>query len=265
MECSHQRLLREGAQQASETDDTVTCVTLTTDTPIVHAWIMEPVFYFEHRHDKEREAEEKRRAEEQALRDAEPPIPEGRARGKLVYFKEGKYGFIRPNDGTKKEDNAFFALSELTPKNLATKLKIGDYLEYTPEEAEKPKARDVRRAPRPPKKKKKAKDDEEARAPSPPPAPAEPVSALEALALDVESRAPPKDGDEPADPGARPDRLLGYGRRSLNLKPKTKVGDDEPASYGPSKIAKGPDQGSKRERNSQLQRLISRPFSTRFG
>jgi hypothetical protein len=65
------------------------------------------------------------------------------------------------------------------------------------------------------------------------------VSALEALALDVESRAPPKEGDEPADPGARPDRLLGYGRRSLNLKPKTKVGDDEPASYGPSKIAKG--------------------------
>ena len=80
-----------------------------------------------------------------------------------------------------------------------------------------------------------------ARAPSPPPAPAEPVSALEALALDVESRAPPKDGDEAADPGARPDRLLGYGRRSLNLKPKTKVGDDEPATYGPSKIAKGPD------------------------
>ena len=190
---------------------------------------------------KKREAEEKRRAEEQALRDAEPPIPEGRARGKLVYFKEGKYGFIRPNDGTKKEDNAFFALSELTPNDLATKLKIGDYLEYTPEEAEKPKARDVRRAPRPPKKKKKAKDDEEARAPSPPPAPAEPVSALEALALDVESRAPPKDGDEPADPGARPDRLLGYGRRSLNLKPKTKVGDDEPATYGPAKIAKGPD------------------------
>ena len=27
----------------------------------------------------------------------------------------------------------------------------------------------------------------------------------------------------------------------------------------------GRDQGSKRERNSQLQRLISRPFSTRFG
>ena len=30
-------------------------------------------------------------------------------------------------------------------------------------------------------------------------------------------------------------------------------------------LANGVDQGSKRERNSQLQRLTSRPFSTRFG
>ncbi|KAH8050640.1 hypothetical protein JL722_11299 [Aureococcus anophagefferens] len=164
---------------------------------------------------KKKEAEEKRRAEEQALRDAEPPIPEGRARGKLVYFKEGKYGFIRPNDGTKKEDNAFFALSELTPKNLATKLKIGDYLEYAPEQAEKPKARDVRRC-----------------------AGTKYSTRLQCPA-DAESRAA-KDGDEAADRGAA-GPALGYGRRSLNLKPKTKVGDDEPPTYGPSKIAKGPD------------------------
>ena len=204
-----------------------------------------------------------------------PPLPEGRARGKLCYLKEGKYGFIRPADATRKEDNAFFALGELNPKTLATKLKIGDVLDYTPGAADgavgadgapaKPKARDVRRAPRPKKEKKKKqekKDDEPplnddtaaAAAPAaPPPPPAEPLSKLEALALEVESMGPPKDGDDAGAAGARPDRLLGYGRRSLNLKPKSKHGqhgdansDDargspSPVNSGPSKIAKGPD------------------------
>ena len=201
-----------------------------------------------------------------------PPLPEGRARGKLCYLKEGKYGFIRPGDATRKEDNAFFALGELNPKTLATKLKIGDVLDYTPGAADgavgadgapaKPKARDVRRAPRPKKEKKKkqekkddevpASNDDTAAAAAPPPPPAEPLSKLEALALSVESMGPPKDGDDAGAAGARPDRLLGYGRRSLNLKPKSKHGhgdansDDargspSPVNSGPSKIAKGPD------------------------
>ena len=43
-------------------------------------------------------------------------------------------------------------------------------------------------------------------------------------------------------------------------------GDDAPAEVeGAERRAARASQGSKRERNSQLQRLRSRPFSTRFG
>ena len=40
-------------------------------------------------------------------------IPEGRQRGKLVYLKEGKFGFIRPRDAKSKDDHAFFNMNEL--------------------------------------------------------------------------------------------------------------------------------------------------------
>lgn len=75
-----------------------------------------------------------------------------RMRGKLAYLKPNKYGFIKPLKARTKEENAFFLLSEVNPRSLVAKLKIGEPLEYTPEmvmtkDGDKLQARDVRRPP----------------------------------------------------------------------------------------------------------------------
>mmetsp|Transcript_22827 Transcript_22827/g.70330 ORF Transcript_22827/g.70330 Transcript_22827/m.70330 type:complete len:522 (-) Transcript_22827:249-1814(-) len=145
-------------------------------------------------------------------------IPEGRQRGKLVYLKEGKFGFIRPRDAKSKDDHAFFNMNEL-PKNL--KLKLGDYLEYTPATGEpkngapgKPRATKVERAPRPKKPSKKQLEDaaEAARVAALAAAALErrnapPVSKLEALALRVEERRSTSESAEVDEAEERPDRL----------------------------------------------------------
>mmetsp|Transcript_9309 Transcript_9309/g.29607 ORF Transcript_9309/g.29607 Transcript_9309/m.29607 type:complete len:359 (-) Transcript_9309:332-1408(-) len=75
-------------------------------------------------------------------------LPCSRERGRLAYLKVGKYGFIKPVRAKSKDENYFFVLSELNPRD--TKLKIGDYLEYSPDLVlrdgeEKKQAKDVRK------------------------------------------------------------------------------------------------------------------------
>mmetsp|Transcript_4042 Transcript_4042/g.16179 ORF Transcript_4042/g.16179 Transcript_4042/m.16179 type:complete len:680 (-) Transcript_4042:860-2899(-) len=64
-------------------------------------------------------------------KDAYDEQPDGRRRGRLAYLKPGKYGFVRPRDARSKEDNAFFLVSELSPRTL--QVALGDWLEYTPD------------------------------------------------------------------------------------------------------------------------------------
>lgn len=181
-------------------------------------------------------------------------IPEGRQRGKLVYLKEGKFGFIRPRDAKSKDEHAFFAMNEL-PKNL--KLKLGDYLEFTPATGDakhgtpgKPRACGVTRAPRPKKPSKKQVEAlqrdaaEAARVAALAAAALErrhapPVSKLEALALRVEEGRGAAESVEVDENEERPDRL----RSRLRLTRRT-TADDGPAEEAfsdVSRLAKGPD------------------------
>lgn len=222
--------------------------------------------------------------------------PEGRQRGKLVYLKEGpccgvvlaasvamawlvlrerrgrtipparhrrgsstrsaagKFGFIRPRDAKSKDEHAFFAMNEL-PKNL--KLKLGDYLEFTPATGDakhgtpgKPRACGVTRAPRPNKPTKKQieilqKDAAEAARVAALAAAAlerrnaPPVSKLEALALRVEEGRGAAESVEVDENEARPDRLRS--RLRLTRRTTTEDGPAEEAFSDVSRLAKGPD------------------------
>ena len=134
------------------------------------------------------------------------------------------------------------------PKNL--KLKLGDYLEYTPATGEpkngapgKPRATKVERAPRPKKPSKKQLEDaaEAARVAALAAAALErrnapPVSKLEALALRVEERRSTSESAEVDEAEERPDRL----RSRLRLKARSASEPEQPFS-DVSKLAKGPD------------------------
>ena len=135
------------------------------------------------------------------------------------------------------------------PKNL--KLKLGDYLEYTPATGEpkngapgKPRATKVERAPRPkkPSKKQQLEDAVEAARVAALAAAAlerrnaAPVSKLEALALRVEERRSTSESAEVDEAEERPDRL----RSRLRLKARSASEPEQPFS-DVSKLAKGPD------------------------
>ena len=134
------------------------------------------------------------------------------------------------------------------PKNL--KLKLGDYLEYTPATGEpkngapgKPRATKVERAPRPKKPSKKQLEDaaEAARVAALAAAALErrnapPVSKLEALALRVEERRSTSESAEGDEAEERPDRL----RSRLRFKARSASVPEQPFS-DVSKLAKGPD------------------------
>ena len=134
------------------------------------------------------------------------------------------------------------------PKNL--KLKLGDYLEYTPATGEpkngapgKPRATKVERAPRPKKPSKKQLEDaaEAARVAALAAAALErrnapPVSKLEALALRVEERRSTSESADVDEAEERPDRL----RSRLRLKARSASEPEQPFS-DVSKLAKGPD------------------------
>ncbi|KAH8074672.1 hypothetical protein JL721_2240 [Aureococcus anophagefferens] len=87
------------------------------------------------------------------------------------------------------------------------------------------------------------------------------LHAVDSLAAFVASRAgAPRDAEALLGDRANlafVDVLLKVERRAQEHRPL----DDDRFFYGADRV----DQGSKRERNSQLQRLISRPFSARFG